>query len=163
MSGSWLIDYWPIISALDFQLNEFAFIRIACPWSSSLTRENIDLNRVPQVIHEATCHTSHSCRGLDNAFGLETIPVSLRMPVLKKNPSCFPQGSYSLEFELITIACLCAISRRSWCDCSDVNSGPRRAWRMCLFWGNLDGNDGCSFHSLFFIKHWKCHHLIHAC
>ncbi|KAI3371903.1 hypothetical protein L3Q82_006687 [Scortum barcoo] len=75
------------------------------PCSSALTRENIDLNRVPQVIHEASCHTSHSCRGLDNAFGLETIPVSLRMPVLKKNPSCFPTTSYSLEFELITIAC----------------------------------------------------------
>ena len=101
-----------------------------CFWSLqffTLIRENIDLNRVPQVIHEASCHTSHSCRTLDSAFGLETIPVSLRMPVLKKNPSCFPKASYSLEFELITIACICAISRHSWtgltalwllCDCS---------------------------------------------
>ncbi|XP_068616840.1 interleukin-17A [Brachionichthys hirsutus] len=71
--------------------------------------ENINLNRVPQVIHEASC--SHSCRGLDNGFGLETIPVSLRMPVLKRNPSCFPTGSYSLEYELINIACICAFSR----------------------------------------------------
>uniref|UniRef100_A0A3B5K196 Uncharacterized protein n=1 Tax=Takifugu rubripes TaxID=31033 RepID=A0A3B5K196_TAKRU len=62
--------------------------------------ENIDLNRVPQVIHE-------------NTFGLETIPVSLRMPVLKKNPNCFPTSSYSLDFELITIACICAFSRNS--------------------------------------------------
>lgn len=79
----------------------------------SLTRDNIDLNRVPQVIQEASCHTSHSCRGLDSAFGLETIPVSLRMPVLKKNPGCFPTASHSLEFEIITVACLCAISRHS--------------------------------------------------
>ncbi|KAK9523233.1 hypothetical protein VZT92_019637 [Zoarces viviparus] len=80
---------------------------------SSLTRENIDLNRVPQVIHEASCHTSPSCRGLDNAFSLETIPVTLRMPVLKKNASCFSTASYSLEFEFITIACICAIARHS--------------------------------------------------
>ncbi|KAK7933694.1 hypothetical protein WMY93_004590 [Mugilogobius chulae] len=26
--------------------------------------QNIDLNRVPQVIHEAGCHSSHSCRSL---------------------------------------------------------------------------------------------------
>lgn len=82
--------------------------------SSCLTRENINLNRVPQVIHEASCHTGHSCGGIDNTFGLETIPVSLRMPVLKKNLNCFPTASYSLEFELITIACICAISRNSW-------------------------------------------------
>ncbi|TWW61248.1 hypothetical protein D4764_05G0013380 [Takifugu flavidus] len=75
--------------------------------------ENIDLNRVPQVIHEASCHTRHSCNGLENTFGLETIPVSLRMPVLKKNPNCFPTSSYSLDFELITIACICAFSRNS--------------------------------------------------
>lgn len=79
-----------------------------------LTRENIDLNRVPQVIHEASCHTRHSCNGLDNTFGLETIPLTLRMPVLKKNPNCFPTSSYSLEFELITVACICAFSRNSW-------------------------------------------------
>lgn len=82
-------------------------------FSASLTSENIDLNRVPQVIHEASCHSGHSCRGLDNGLGLETIPVSLRMPVLKKNPSCFPTATYSLEYELITVACLCAISRHS--------------------------------------------------
>lgn len=77
-------------------------------------RENIDLNRVPQVIHEASCNTRHSCNGLDSTFGLETIPISLRMPVLKKNPNCFPTSSYSLEFELITVACICAFSRNSW-------------------------------------------------
>lgn len=78
-----------------------------------LNRENIDLNRVPQVIHEASCHTRHSCNGLENTFGVETIPVSLRMPVLKKNPNCFPTSGYSLDFELITIACICAFSRNS--------------------------------------------------
>lgn len=83
---------------------------------SCFCRENIDLNRVPQVIHEASCHTSHSCRGQDNTFGLETVPVSLRMPVLKKNPACFPSASYSLEFELITVACICAIARHNWAE-----------------------------------------------
>lgn len=116
-----------------------------------LTRENINLNRVPQVIHEASCHTSHSCRGLDNAFSLETIPVSLRMPVLKKNPSCFPTASYSLEFELITIACICAISRHSW---SGLTSQFRtlvniKIMCLCRAWGK----DG-SF--------WKIVHFTHC-
>ncbi|XP_075934257.1 uncharacterized protein LOC142933864 [Anarhichas minor] len=101
-----LQDYHSQLVNLPSRINE----RSIASWTYV---ENIDLNRVPQVIHEASCHTSHSCRGLDNAFSLETIPVSLRMPVLKKNASCFPTASYSLEFELITIACICAISRHS--------------------------------------------------
>lgn len=101
------------IHSLNEQTTEWSLSLIS-PCSSPLTRENIDLNRVPQVIHEASCHTTHSCTGLENAFGLETIPVSLRMPVLRKNPSCFPTASYSLEFELITVACMCAIARHSW-------------------------------------------------
>ncbi|XP_077379137.1 interleukin-25 [Festucalex cinctus] len=100
-----LHDYSQLVN-MPSHINE----RSIAPWNYV---ENIDLNRVPQVIHEASCHTSHSCRGLDNAFGLETIPIALRMPVLKKNPSCFPTASYSLDFELITIACICAISRQS--------------------------------------------------
>ncbi|XP_068168061.1 interleukin-17A [Antennarius striatus] len=99
-----LQDYYSQLVNLPSAINE----RSIATWSYV---ENINLNRVPQVIHEASC--SHSCRGLDNSFGLETIPVSLRMPVLKKNPSCFPTGSYSLEYEFINIACICAVSRHS--------------------------------------------------
>uniref|UniRef100_A0A3P9KZ46 Interleukin-17N n=1 Tax=Oryzias latipes TaxID=8090 RepID=A0A3P9KZ46_ORYLA len=75
--------------------------------------ENIDLNRVPQVIHEASCHSSHACAGLDSGYSLETVPVSLRMPVLKKNPACFSTTGYSVDYELITVACLCVISRHN--------------------------------------------------
>ncbi|KAF3851635.1 hypothetical protein F7725_013407 [Dissostichus mawsoni] len=88
-----LQDYHSQLVNLPSQINE----RSIATWSYV---ENIDLNRVPQVIHEASCHSSHSCRGLDSAFGLETIPVSLRMPVLRKNPSCFPSASYSLEVSI---------------------------------------------------------------
>uniref|UniRef100_A0A8C4ISD6 Interleukin-17N n=1 Tax=Dicentrarchus labrax TaxID=13489 RepID=A0A8C4ISD6_DICLA len=101
-----LQDYYSQLVNLPSRINE----RSIATWSYV---ENIDLNRVPQVIHEASCHTSHSCRGLDSTFGLETIPVSLRVPVLKKNPNCFLTASYSLEFELITVACICAISRHN--------------------------------------------------
>ncbi|XP_069001409.1 uncharacterized protein [Embiotoca jacksoni] len=101
-----LQDYYSQLVNLPSNINE----RSIATWSYV---ENIDLNRVPQVIHEASCHTSHSCRGLDSAFGLETIPVSLRMPVLRKTPSCFPPVSFSLDYELITVACICAISRHS--------------------------------------------------
>uniref|UniRef100_A0A665TWL2 Interleukin 17N n=1 Tax=Echeneis naucrates TaxID=173247 RepID=A0A665TWL2_ECHNA len=101
-----LQDYYSQLVNLPNRINE----RSIATWTYV---ENIDLNRIPQVIHEASCHTSHSCRGLDSTFSLETIPVSLRMPFLKKNPRCFPTSTYSLEFELITIACICAISRHS--------------------------------------------------
>ncbi|KAF7660051.1 hypothetical protein LDENG_00288990 [Lucifuga dentata] len=101
-----LHDYYNQVVNLPSHINQ----RSVATWSYV---ENIDLDRVPQVIHEASCHTSHSCRGLDTAFSLEIIPVSLRMPVLKKNPSCLPKASYSLEYELITIACICATSRQS--------------------------------------------------
>uniref|UniRef100_A0A3Q1IAD2 Uncharacterized protein n=1 Tax=Anabas testudineus TaxID=64144 RepID=A0A3Q1IAD2_ANATE len=101
-----LQDYYSQLVNLPNRINE----RSIATWSYV---ENINLNRLPPVIHEASCHTDHSCRGLDNTFSLETIPLSLRMPVLMKNPSCLPTSSYSLEFELITIACICAISRHS--------------------------------------------------
>uniref|UniRef100_A0A667XSE1 Interleukin-17N n=1 Tax=Myripristis murdjan TaxID=586833 RepID=A0A667XSE1_9TELE len=101
-----LQDYYSQLINLPHRINE----RSVATWSYV---ENIDLNRVPQIIHEANCHTSHSCSGVDNASNLETIPISLRMPVLKKNPSCFPKTSYSLEFEPINIACICATTRQS--------------------------------------------------
>ena len=75
---------------------------------SLFPRERIDLDRVPQVIYEANCLTSHSCRGLDSS--LETLPITLKMPVLMKNTRC---ASYSLEYEAINIACICATSRQS--------------------------------------------------
>ncbi|XP_055079964.1 interleukin-17C-like [Periophthalmus magnuspinnatus] len=84
--------------------------RSIAPWSYV---QNIDLNRVPQVIQEASCHTSHSCRALEGSFSLETIPITLRVPVLKKNPACFPATGYSMDYELITVACLCALSRNN--------------------------------------------------
>ncbi|XP_070402418.1 uncharacterized protein [Nothobranchius furzeri] len=101
-----LQDYHSQLVNLPSHINE----RSIATWSYV---ENIDLNRVPPVIHEASCHSSRSCSGVDNTFGLETIPVTLRMPVLKKNPSCFPSAGYSVEFELITVACLCAVSRHT--------------------------------------------------
>ncbi|XP_077943577.1 interleukin-25 [Gasterosteus aculeatus] len=101
-----LQDYYSQLVNLPSRINE----RSVAPWSYA---ENIDLNRVPQVLHEASCHTSHSCRGLNNEFGLETVPVTLRIPVLKKSSACFPTTTYSLEFELVTVACMCAVSRYS--------------------------------------------------
>ncbi|XP_062418303.1 interleukin-25-like [Pungitius pungitius] len=98
-----LQDYYSQLVNLPSRINE----RSIAPWSYV---ENIDLNRVPQVLHEASCH---SCRGLNNEFGLESVPVTLRMPVLKKSSHCFPTTTYSLEFELVTIACMCAVSRYS--------------------------------------------------
>ncbi|XP_067084624.1 interleukin-17F-like [Osmerus mordax] len=79
--------------------------RSVAPWSYV---EHIDLDRVPQVIYEANCLTSHSCRGLDSS--LETLPITLKMPVLRKNTRC---ATYSLEYEAINIACICATSRQS--------------------------------------------------
>uniref|UniRef100_A0A8C5EUA0 Uncharacterized protein n=1 Tax=Gouania willdenowi TaxID=441366 RepID=A0A8C5EUA0_GOUWI len=101
-----LQDYHSQLVNLPSHINE----RSIATWSYV---ENIDLNRVPQVIHEASCHSGHSCHGLDVALGLEAIPVSLRVPVLRKNPACFPTASYSLDFEIITVACLCAVPRRA--------------------------------------------------
>ncbi|KAJ8263717.1 hypothetical protein COCON_G00161740 [Conger conger] len=72
--------------------------------------EKIDLDRVPQVIYEANCLTSHSCRDVSGPLSLESIPISIKMPVLKKSRRCV---SYSLEFETVTIACICATTRQS--------------------------------------------------
>ncbi|KAJ8386062.1 hypothetical protein AAFF_G00177510 [Aldrovandia affinis] len=68
-----------------------------------------DLNRVPQVIHEAKCLSSHTCRDVKSRVSLETIPISVRIPVLRKSHIC---STYSLEFESIAIACICATPRR---------------------------------------------------
>ncbi|XP_035247860.1 interleukin-25-like [Anguilla anguilla] len=70
---------------------------------------NTDLNRVPQVIHEAKCLSSHSCGDVESPFGLETIPISVRMPVLRKSHGC---PTYSLEYQSVAIACICATPRR---------------------------------------------------
>lgn len=101
-----------------FQGHFFFFSSFNCGLVPSLTilcslppsREKIDLNRVPPVLYEANCLESHSCTGIDSTLRLETIPITLRMPVLRKNPRC---ASFSLEFEPINIACICATSRQS--------------------------------------------------
>ncbi|MEQ2311678.1 hypothetical protein AMECASPLE_022833 [Ameca splendens] len=79
--------------------------------ASWVYQEKIDLNRKPQVIFEARCQDSQSGGSCNSALGLETIPVTLRMPVLRKNAACFPLPSYSVEFENITVACICALPR----------------------------------------------------
>uniref|UniRef100_A0A3B3SSN7 Uncharacterized protein n=1 Tax=Paramormyrops kingsleyae TaxID=1676925 RepID=A0A3B3SSN7_9TELE len=81
--------------------------RSIAPWTYV---ERIDLHRVPAIIHEAKCLTSHSCTGVEGYSSLETIPISIKMPVLKKNRKC---PFFSLEFETVSIACLCATSRQS--------------------------------------------------
>uniref|UniRef100_A0A8C6WT16 Interleukin 17N n=1 Tax=Neogobius melanostomus TaxID=47308 RepID=A0A8C6WT16_9GOBI len=101
-----LQEYYSQMVNLPTRIND----RSIASWSYV---ENIDLNRVPQVIHEASCHTTHSCRALEGLLSLETIPVTLRVPVLKKTAGCFPSTGYSLDFELITVACLCATSRNN--------------------------------------------------
>uniref|UniRef100_A0A4W4F2N9 Uncharacterized protein n=1 Tax=Electrophorus electricus TaxID=8005 RepID=A0A4W4F2N9_ELEEL len=73
-------------------------------------RENVDLNRVPQVIYEAVCLTSHSCRGVDGASRVESVPLAIRMPVLRVNPACQLRA---IEFESINIACICATARQN--------------------------------------------------
>lgn len=77
----------------------------------SVNRKKTDLYREPQVIYEARCQDSHSGGSCNSALGLETIPITLRMPVLRKNLACFPRPSYSVEFENITVACICALAR----------------------------------------------------
>ncbi|XP_045081574.1 interleukin-17A-like [Coregonus clupeaformis] len=98
-----LEEYHAQLVSLPNRLNE----RSVAAWTYV---QNIDLNRVPQVLYEANCLESHSCKGLDSTPSLETIPITLRMPVLRKTPHC---ASFSLEFEPINIACICATSRQS--------------------------------------------------
>lgn len=73
-------------------------------------RENIDLDRVPQIIYEASCRNSHSCRGMEDSSRLESIPIAIKMPFLRNNPRC---PTYALEFEDVNIACICATSRQN--------------------------------------------------
>ncbi|XP_059921234.1 interleukin-17D-like [Gadus macrocephalus] len=101
-----LPDYYGQLINLPHRINE----RSIASWTYV---ENIDLDRIPRIIHEAYCHSSHSCQGVEGPSSLETIPISLRVPVLKRNPACFPRASYSLEYESINIACICAVSRSS--------------------------------------------------
>ncbi|KAM9544515.1 uncharacterized protein ACWYII_035852 [Salvelinus alpinus] len=98
-----LQEYHAQLVSLPNRLNE----RSVAAWNYV---EKIDLNRVPPVLYEANCLESHSCKGMDSTLSLESIPITLRMPVLRKNPRC---SSFSLEFEPINIACICATSRQS--------------------------------------------------
>uniref|UniRef100_A0A8C9S3F7 Interleukin-17A-like n=1 Tax=Scleropages formosus TaxID=113540 RepID=A0A8C9S3F7_SCLFO len=81
--------------------------RSIAPWTY---QKKIDPYRVPPTIYEAKCLTSHSCMGPDGSTSLETIPISVKIPVLKEN---MYKKCTSLEFETITIACLCAVPRNS--------------------------------------------------
>ncbi|XP_041957878.1 interleukin-17F-like [Alosa sapidissima] len=96
-----LEEYHAQLINLPNRINE----RSVAPWNYV---EKVDLDRMPQVIFEAECLSSHSCRGVDSAFSLESIPITLKMPVLRRNPRC---ATFSLEFEPINIACICATSR----------------------------------------------------
>lgn len=106
------VDITRIYCLLVKNVLEYSVVLI---WTISLIcslpfSERIDLHRVPAIIHEAKCLTSHSCTGVEGYSSLETIPISIKMPVLKKNRKC---PFFSLEFETVSIACLCATSRQS--------------------------------------------------
>ncbi|MEQ2172257.1 hypothetical protein GOODEAATRI_019241 [Goodea atripinnis] len=101
-----LKDYYNQIVDLPKDINT----RSLASW---VYQEKIDLNRKPQVIFEAQCQDSQSGGSCNSALGLETIPVTLRMPVLRKNAACFPLPSYSVEFENITIAICCQRSQKA--------------------------------------------------
>ncbi|KAG7476629.1 hypothetical protein MATL_G00084980 [Megalops atlanticus] len=98
-----LEEYQYQLSNIANKLNE----RSIAPWTYV---EKPDLNRVPQVIHEAKCLTSHSCRHVASPVSLETIPLSIRVPVLRKSRSC---PTYSVEYESVVVACICATPRLS--------------------------------------------------
>ncbi|KAK5622681.1 hypothetical protein CRENBAI_026373 [Crenichthys baileyi] len=97
------IDYYNQMVDLPKDINT----RSLASW---VYQEKIIFNRNPQVIYEARCQDSQSGGSCNSALGLEAIPVILRMPVLRKNAACFPLP-YSVEFENITVACICALPR----------------------------------------------------
>lgn len=112
---------------------------LCSPCFYSVNRKKIDLNREPQVIYEARCQDSHSGGSCNSALGLEIIPVTLRMPVLRKNSACFPLPSYSVEFENITVACICALARtqeeiaQGWSQTSgNLCSVKKKMWHLWL-------------------------------
>ncbi|XP_015242416.1 interleukin-17A-like [Cyprinodon tularosa] len=95
-----LRDYYSQLVNLPSDINT----RSIAPW---VYHKNEDLNRDPQILYEARCQDSHSGGGCNSALGLETIPITISMPVLKRSPG----SSYSVELENITVACICALSR----------------------------------------------------
>uniref|UniRef100_A0A3Q2SNA4 Uncharacterized protein n=1 Tax=Fundulus heteroclitus TaxID=8078 RepID=A0A3Q2SNA4_FUNHE len=76
-------------------------VRSIAPWAYQQTT---DFNREPMVITQAICQDSHSSGTCNSVLGLETIPVTVRIPVLRKNLR-------SVKFENITVACICALAR----------------------------------------------------
>ncbi|CAM4545691.1 unnamed protein product [Leuciscus chuanchicus] len=101
--SSTLNEYHTQLISLPSRINE----RSVAAWSYE---ENLDLDRVPQIIYEANCLNSHSCKGVDSSSSLESIPIAIKMPFLRKNPRC---PTYALEFEDVNIACICATSRQN--------------------------------------------------
>ncbi|KAK3538888.1 hypothetical protein QTP86_020184, partial [Hemibagrus guttatus] len=98
-----LSDYYTQVTDLPKHLNE----RSLAAWTYV---ERIDMDRVPQVIHEAVCLARHSCNGVDSSLSVESIPISIKIPVLRRNPGCL---HHSMEFESVNIACICASARRN--------------------------------------------------
>ncbi|XP_065106110.1 interleukin-25 [Paramisgurnus dabryanus] len=101
--SSTLKEYHTQLINLPSRINE----RSVSAWSYV---ENIDLDRVPQIIYEAKCLNNHFCKGIEDSSSLESIPIAIRMPFLRKNPRC---PTYALEFEDVNIACICATSRQN--------------------------------------------------
>uniref|UniRef100_W5M1Z7 Uncharacterized protein n=1 Tax=Lepisosteus oculatus TaxID=7918 RepID=W5M1Z7_LEPOC len=99
-----------ILDQFDFQIIDMPdrlYERSVAPWNYVV---KMDVNRIPQVIHEAHCTSSHNCEKVkDSASSLESIPLSITIPVLKKKDKC---ASYSVEQETIRIACICATARQ---------------------------------------------------
>ncbi|XP_066509704.1 uncharacterized protein [Hoplias malabaricus] len=97
-----LEEYYSEVTNQPNRLNE----RSLAAWTYEKTS---DLTRVPQVIYEASCLTSHSCTGVESGASVESVPIAIKMPVLRKYPGCpFP----SMEFESVNIACICAKARQ---------------------------------------------------
>lgn len=104
-----LIHHFDHMCPCNTQVTDWLFRLIRLAFCLSLIRsERIDLERVPQVIHEAVCLAKHSCNSVDSSLSLDSIPISIKIPVLRTNPGCL---HHSLEFESVTIACICATAR----------------------------------------------------
>ncbi len=73
---------------LDGNQDNYISSHSECIWKSIFfcinNREKVDLDRVPQIIYEANCLNSHSCKGVDSSFSLESVPIAIKMPFLRK-------------------------------------------------------------------------------
>uniref|UniRef100_A0A8C4TAJ4 Uncharacterized protein n=1 Tax=Erpetoichthys calabaricus TaxID=27687 RepID=A0A8C4TAJ4_ERPCA len=63
--------------------------RSLAPWTYEKKQDN---ERVPQVIYEAQCSTSHHCtirskNKTSSLYSLESVPIKAKIPVLRKKSS----------------------------------------------------------------------------